>query len=828
MTYVISSNKGQDVGGKARALFALKNFPVPPFFVLDPRAYGLDKEQLHQELKQALKALCPNGEKVAVRSSALDEDGSSFSFAGQFESYLFVAPEEVPEKVLLVWQSAFSERVLAYRRENELQPSKPPAVLIQRMVDADAAGVAFGADPVSGRRGIALVSAVFGVGESLVSGERDADTYEIDRQGEITKRAIAEKNPALTDDQVKRVAKLVRRSGEFFGRPQDIEFAYEKNILYLLQSRPITSLAHMKDPDGNTVLWDNSNITESYGGVTTPLTFSFARRIYEEVYRQLARILGVPEKAVLGNEDSFKRMLGLVQGRVYYNLLSWYRTLALLPGFTFSSRYMEQMMGVKEGLPEEFLKKLKNISLGDRLQDGWGLLKTILGLIRSCAGLPRAIERFNRRLDSALAPIDLPSKRPDELAKYYHHLEAELLTRWDAPLVNDLFAMAFFGVLRKLVEKWGGDPHGTLHNDLLSGEGGIVSAEPAKRISQMARLVARQEDFVRILNEASVEEIQESIEGHPEFKALYQSYLEKFSDRCLEELKLESPTLSDNPLLLLRAVGRSALHPNALKEAKPFDQEQRKLAERLIFKKLRFRPLRRMIFSWVLENARDRVRDRENLRFERTRLFGRVRRIFLETGKRFYALDLIEEPRDIFYLEIDEIFGFVDGTTTTKNLKGLVALRKAEFEGFRHSTPDDRFSTHGMVHQGNDFRDLKPAEIVEITGDSNKGLGCYPGIVRARVRVVTDPRDAVLESGCILVAERTDPGWIMLFPAASGLLVERGSLLSHSAIVAREMGIPAIVSIPGLTRWLKDGDEVEMDGATGAVRRVNSVVPHGQ
>ncbi|HEY9765916.1 MAG TPA: PEP/pyruvate-binding domain-containing protein, partial [Chroococcales cyanobacterium] len=154
MTYLISSDNGQDVGGKAKALFALRNFPVPPFFVLAPRAYadGLNKEQLCLELQEALKELCPNGERVAVRSSALDEDGISFSFAGQFESYLFVSPEEVPEKVLLVWASAFSERVLAYRRENDLlQAVKPPAVLIQRMVDADAAGVAFGADPVSGR-----------------------------------------------------------------------------------------------------------------------------------------------------------------------------------------------------------------------------------------------------------------------------------------------------------------------------------------------------------------------------------------------------------------------------------------------------------------------------------------------------------------------------------------------------------------------------------------------------------------------------------------------------------------------------------------------------
>jgi pyruvate,water dikinase len=224
----------------------------------------------------------------------------------------------------------------------------------------------------------------------------------------------------------------------------------------------------------------------------------------------------------------------------------------------------------------------------------------------------------------------------------------------------------------------------------------------------------------------------------------------------------------------------------------------------------------------VLKNARARVRDRENLRFERTRLFGRVRQIFVELGRKFHALDLLEQPRDIFYLEVNEALGFIDGTIVTTDLKALVALRKAEFEGYRtKEVPSDRFETRGIVHQSHSFRGAPVAD--DPGGDQRKGLGCCPGLVRGPVRVITDPRGARLRRGDILVAERTDPGWIMLFPAAAGLLVERGSLLSHSAIVAREMGIPAIVSIPGVTRWLRDGDEVEFDGSTGVVTRKSPV-----
>jgi pyruvate,water dikinase len=246
-----------------------------------------------------------------------------------------------------------------------------------------------------------------------------------------------------------------------------------------------------------------------------------------------------------------------------------------------------------------------------------------------------------------------------------------------------------------------------------------------------------------------------------------------------------------------------------------------------VFAALRGRPARRWVFRKVLAQARARVRDRENLRFERTRVFGRVRRIFLEQGKRFAALGLLDEARDIFYLEVHEALGVVEGTATSVNLRGLVAARRSEFEEYRDSPPPpDRFETRGMVHQWRQWAQTmtslaaSPSD-ADSAGEQRTGTGCYPGVVRGIVRVVRDPRGAELRAGEILVAERTDPGWVMLFPAAAGLLVERGSLLSHSAIVARELGIPAVVSIPGLTAWLVTGDLVEMDGRAGTARRLN-------
>jgi len=811
------------VGGKARALAALSRagFPVPPWVVVLPDA----EEPVGGDTWEDF--LRSTGGPWAVRSSALDEDGQTRSFAGQLDSHLNVSRGELTEKIRAVRQSGFSERIVLYRRQAGLPlPPPTPAVIVQQMVAADLAGVAFSADPVSGRSGIAVVAAVRGLGEALVSGEKSGDTFQVDRAGRIVRRAAD--GTTLSDAQVLAVADLARAAERQFGMPQDIEWAIAGGTLHLLQSRPITSLAGQADPDGAWQLWDNSNIAESYSGVTSPLTFSFARHVYEEVYRQFVKILRVPARRIGENRDVFGRMLGLVRGRIYYNLLSWYRVLAMLPGFAVNRRFMEQMMGVKESLPEEALTGIVDPNRRAGWRDYLEISGTLVGLVTNHLLLPRKITAFYRRLDAAL---DLHGRvledlRPDELAAAYRRLQNDLLTRWDAPLINDFFAMIYFGVSRKLVDKWCGDPDGTLQNDLIACQGGIISAEPAQRLRRLADLARRSPELRHLLESATPGDIRARLADHPEFAAEYQAYLEKFGDRCLEELKLESATLHDDPLLLFRSVARLAGNP----DRPGMDTAMLgKAAEERAARALAGHPVRRAIFQFVIRRTRDRVRDRENLRFERTRVFGRVRRIFVELGKRLHALGQLDDPRDVFYLQTEEVLGFVEGAAVTTNLRELARLRRREFDEFAETAPPaGRFETRGVVYVGQDFLGRTPSGVAPGHGEERKGLGCCPGVVRGRARVILDPRNAEIVPGEILVAPRTDPGWILLFPSAAGLVVEHGSLLSHSAIVAREMGIPAVVSVDGLTAWLHTGDLVELDGGTGRVTRINGEADHGE
>jgi rifampicin phosphotransferase len=876
MRFALHDGELTELGGKALALLRLEQMglPVPAWFAVPPAAFraSLNQEQSatlasaeNAKLDHALQSLEPSADvrrdvdealgtlggrdsRFAVRSSATEEDSAQHSFAGQLDTFLFVPPEAVSHKVAEVWRSGFSERVSEYRHQHGLTAVPvAPAVLVQRMVNADVSGVAFSADPVSGRRSLAVVSAVPGLGTALVGGEAAADIFKIDRAGTIVDRAIVRKTichrfdanaaegvsaaaladadalkPALTDEQVLAVARLARRAAHAFGQPQDIEWAIEDGRLFLLQSRPITTLRDLVDPDGALNLWDNSNITESYNGITTPLTFSFARYVYEGVYRQFCRIMRVPESKIAANQRTFSCMLGLICGRVYYNLLNWYRVLALLPGFTLNRRFMEQMMGVRESLPEEIAGQLESASTRDRIVDAFRSVHMVAGLALSYYRLDDQIAKFYARLNEALAAPNpaFEDMRLDELVTHYYKLEQQLLSRWDAPLVNDFFAMIFHGALRKLTERWCRDGNGMLANDAIRGQGDMISLEPAARVREMAAVAAAHPELAAALREAPLAQVVRIVRQHPEFAELYDAYLAKFGDRCLEELKLESETLRDNPLVLLRNVGEVA-RAASLTRAKALDNSASENAEQKMRAALSTSPVRRSVLFWVLKQARKRVHHRENLRFERTRLFGTMRRLFLEAGRRLQAMGQLDDARDVFYLELPEILAFNNGTATTADLRSLADVRKREFTGYTNdAAPAERFETRGPVYHAQTYRSTKVNEPPASDGDERRGLGCCPGLVRGIACVVRDPKNARLPVGCILVADHTDPGWIMLFPSASGLLVERGSLLSHSAIVARELGIPAVISIPGLLDWLRDGDQVELDGAAGVVRRL--------
>ena len=841
MDYILEkdSNKYELMGGKATALSKIGKVidNIPNWFVVSYTGFDKKKKAIKEDAKKELEKKLKDFSKedyFAIRSSAGDEDSAENSFAGQFDTFLYVKKKDVIKKVVEVYMSAYSERIETYRKENKIKEITIPSVIVQRMVNSEKAGVAFGANPVNSNIKETVVTAVYGLGSSLVDGVATSDTYVIEgnkikkniakkdflhrlENGEVVQKKVApvKRNKQILDNsQILEVKELVKKASDYFGRFQDIEWAYEGQKLYLLQSRPITTLKGNRE--GKLNVFDNSNIVESYGGITTPLTFSFIRMVYENVYIELCKIFNVKQEKIEMNSQMFKNMLALIDGRVYYNLYGWYGMLSMFPGLGNNKKFMEQMMGVKETLPDD-LFPVPQATFKDKI----GLLNTGLGLMRGFFKIKGMTNKFYDRLNDALEDKDINNMDLYELHDYYYELEKKLLHKWDAPLVNDFLAMIFYGNLKQECRKIFKEEGDLIHNDLLCNEGGIISSEPAKRIKEMARIVKDNDELLILLESQDPDYIKKELHKYPKFEKLLNSYLDKFSDRCLQELKLETLTLKENPASLY---GSIATFAKRLKEQNVTDtneKENRERAEKKIKQALMLKPIEHVKFNFILKNARYTVRNRENLRFERTRLFGRVRELFLRIGFILTSMNVIENKRDIFYLEVDEILYYIDGKSTTNNLKELIEIRKQQYLKYNDVLPDERFYSYGAVNIGNSFiREEQKNDNVKKVKKDLKGIGASPGKVIGKVRIIKNPANAKLEQGEILVAEYTDPGWIMLFPAASGILVERGSLLSHSAIVSRELGIPAVVGITGLISSLKDGDKVEMDGTTGIIKKL--------
>jgi len=840
------------LGGKAANLARLEalGLPVPPWYAITTRAFAeAITPELEQEVKRAHALRIGEDAYVAVRSSAVGEDAAGESFAGLHDSFLYIKGwDRLFDAIRRVWASAHNERALAYRRAKGLPlDGIAIAVVVQRMVDPHAAGVLFTANPNDGNVYEAVVSSLWGAGEGLVSVGLDADTFTVDKETLEIREQIAVKTermvlneaagggllrtevppdmreaPSLTPGQVKELVSTGLGLERHFHRPQDIEFAFDRDgKLFLLQARPVTTVEELGPAAGHRLLWDNSNIIESYSGVTSPMTFSFIRRAYSIVYHCFSEVMGIDAATVRANRDVFDNMLGLFRGQVYYNLFNWYRLVRLFPGFNYNKAFMESMMGVREGLQEE---PAAVTGVQRYTRELPALLRLVGRSTLNFLRIRRIVSDFQshfREHYERWSALDFRAMAPHELGALYREMEDKLLWQWKAPIINDFFVMVFYGTLKKLCATWCGDEAGSLQNDLIVGEGGIESTEPTRMLLRLAAQAREAPDLRQLLLDRSPEDLVQEVPARfPDFGAEIRRYLDVYGFRGVNELKLEEPSVKDRPAFVYQILRNyltgdaSSLDLSVIGER---EQRIRKEAEERAFATLG--PFRAAIFRRVLNNARLGVKNRENMRFARTRIYGVLREMLRAVGEHFASEGILETPQDIFHLTLDEVWDFTRGRAVTTNLKALAALRREEFDAYRQEAdrmPADRFETWGLPYHRNRFQGRPRPAIVSEDG-LLRGIGCSPGVVTKPVKVIRTPSEDARLEGEILVAERTDPGWVPLYPSVSGLLIERGSILSHSAIVAREMGIPTIVGILGLTSTLQTGQVVTMDGAAGTV-----------
>ncbi|WP_445495313.1 phosphoenolpyruvate synthase [Photorhabdus sp. SF281] len=822
-----------------------------------PLRQWLQSIPLPAELEEELALLSENYPDAffAVRSSAIGEDAANASFAGQMDSYLFQRGKSaLADSLRAVMASAFNTRALQYRLHKQLPMGNiRSAVIIQNMVAGEVSGVMFTAHPVTGSRQHCLISSAWGTGEGVVSGECDTDEFsvhlttpEIERHitqkgtasvfdttsgsGTVTMPVAEEKQwePTLPDSEIYALRDIGKKIAAARGCPQDIEWTIQNHQIFILQTRPITRLPRLDDKSEHHIIFDNSNIQESYCGITTPLTFSFARAGYATVYEQTIRALGCSDKQVNQHRSMLENMLGLIKGRIYYNINNWYKGLLLLPSFQTNKKDMERMMGLED--PVDFIED-KTPSLSEKIkklpQMGWALLRLLYAFRTMDQRVELFLEQFKQHA-AAIRRTELHICNSSQLIEKLKYLDEHLLQRWTTPILNDFYVMMFNGRVHRGLTAAGIENPSALLGDLLSGDEDIESTQPTKVLLKMCQYARQHSELCTLLTHGDARTLLTQVRKlDTSFHQQCIDYIEKYGDRTMGELKLETITLKQDPrflfLIIKNYLAIDTLTPETLSSR---ERKLRTQAENTAFQQIREQlGSRRMeAFKKNLHKLRQAIRHRENMRFTRTRMFGLYRDIFIQLGQAYALEGLLAEPRDIFYLTLEEIYSSYEGTAVQTQLKPLVAIRKQEYASYEtEDEPAHHFFIRGSLYQQQDYS--YPYQEQQAPTDSGmlQGMGCYPGVVETTIRLIKNPQDEMSLAGQILCTVRTDPGWAPLFPTAGGLLIERGSTLSHSAVVARELGIPAIVGIPAITQILKDGDRVRMDGATGSVIRLHDI-----
>ena len=840
MIFEMGNKKAADkLGGKAFQLVELSEagFLVPPFLVLTGEAFyeflGEERERIHsllsfykaenreeicsiiqnrvfhrewkEEVLGKVKAYFDENCLLAVRSSAMDEDGEDCSFAGMMESFLNVKQgEELFDFIRKCYLSCFSERAMAYRKENGLITENiGMAVIIQEMVDADVSGVMFTSNPGTNNPDEILISVVTGLGEALVSGEKNSYDALYDRFGN---KLEADEAMPVSEETLQELVSLGLKveALDTKKRGRDIEFSIKKDVIYFLQNRLITSYRHIEKNKERTIL-DNSNIIESYSGVTTPLTFSFAREVYEKIYRQTLGNFFIEKEAIESISDDLKNMIVFYENKIYYRLNGWYKMTALYPGYNKNKRYMEEMMGVKVELKET------------EREAKFRLFKIYFYFIKKLLNMKRATTAFSKKFEEVTKDYknqDFSGFDNRSLVQIYKNLEDSILNDFTTPIVNDMGAMVFLGKVNELLKKEGIQDAEGLLGKILSKQGNVESVKQSLSLLELVDEIWENPELSAKFRTKSKEELKALLNEETVFSEHLRNYISNYGARVMDELKLESITLKENPDFLFQTLKNYLQMEGKPSVYKPLEIDEEELYKQVSFSK-------RLLLKKLVKITKYFVRNREFLRLYRTYIYDIVRMIFLRIGHNLEEEGVISHYRDVFFITKEELFLLAEGETLQiAELLKKIAERKQEFEGNKDKEVFERMYFYGEVKEENMIPIFSRQETGNIGNGVLKGVAGGGKAVIGRVKFVEEPSNADVE-GFILMAKRTDPGWTVLFPMAKAIIIERGSVLSHSAVIAREMGIPLVVGIRGLTEQIKDGMLVRVDGIKGTVERID-------
>ena len=764
----------------------------------------------------------------AVRSSATCEDGALVSMAGLAETVLGVrGPQAMRDAIRRVWASIASGRALSYLATHGVR-DVGMAVVIQPMVEAVAAGVMFTRRPRGPDERI--VNAGFGLGSPVVDGVTTPDMLRVAPDGTIIEQTVARKlratvitsngvedvatespdEPALSSAHVVELAAIAQKLEQIENVPWDVEFACTSADVWVVQARHVTGLGF---PDGGdaTTVWSSANVGEALPGVATPFTWSVAGAYSESGFRKAFGTLGcsVPKTA---------RLVGNVHGRFYLNLSQFMQIAAQVPWL--DPRTLVELGGGSGG--EELASQVREVSRGGfyaRLPlTATRLLKQQVRLDQQVLAFEEEAERAHRDHNA----LDLAILPDEGVARKIRDVQALLERTGDVMLTCASSALGTHILLKGVLARV--EPSGAerLAHDLTRGIRDLESARPAIGVMRIVNLARRDPDAHRVLEQegATVEALPEG----PTRRALV-SFLELYGDRAVRDAELSTPRWREDPrpvLAMIRIALRGDardVEPQLAKAKAAADSDMAQLGPRLNLAES-------TVVRHMVARAQKAARLRERMRTWVTRVLGMLREVALDADRRLLRLvpDLAADwtalrqggsplaaVHSVFFLTVDEVVEALRSSRT--DLAPLVRARRAEHARDR-ARPDPPATFIGAP---------PPVQLPPSGGHLFKGTPASSGTVEGKARVLLSAAEmTTLEPGEILVVHTTDVGWTPLFCIAAGVVTELGGPLSHAAVVARELGVPSVVNVDGITRALRTGDRVRLDGDTGVVERLPS------
>ncbi|MBM3315307.1 hypothetical protein FJY71_05640, partial [candidate division WOR-3 bacterium] len=757
---------------------------------------------LRSELGATHRAL--GTDQLAVRSSGTAEDLPHHSFAGLYDTTLGSA--DLDRCIMLVkkcWASVWTERAFEYREKNGFDHlNAGMAVIVQKLVLADAAGVAFTADPVSGARDRIVVEAVAGLGDKLVSGHATPERFVLDRRPRFVERPPAA--AAVNDRQVRAVARLALKAEHLFAVPQDVEWAVAGGKVWLLQARPISTLAGRTWADRQ--VWTNVNISETLPEPAPPMALSVADVFLAGIVKWLLRI----SRVSIGEHSA----TGGIASRVYINLNTLIAILHAIP--LLRRMKLSELLG---GLSDEQLPRPEDVPRvrASPLKALIGLPGLFVWFLFNQPERGRRIMEELRLSTDRLQQTDFAATPDQELAQQPTRGLTELLELPKVPGAGAvLTGMMYYSVLFSICRKWFNDPESTVASHLLTSLGDIDSAQAGLDLWRLAQLAEAHPEVGDLIRPDAawaglVPQLRRTGPGR-EFLSRWDVLMFRHGHHCRGEFDVSKPRWREQPDFVLDVVrsylrAGPALNPEADLARR---QQERERFTAGIRSRLR-NPAKRLAFDWLLRRARLGAGSRENVRNDSNRRAAIARMALLELGNRLAGRGILAERDDVFFLTVAELPPILAGTQSF-DVRRTIADRKARFEQDRQLTPPPV-----IVGRFDPSRHLP--ETATGPAEELRGLAVSPGVVTGRARVIlqADPSSRVLP-GEILVAPYTDPGWTPYFLPAAGIVVDVGGLLSHGSIVAREYAIPAVVNVGPATRIIRTGQLVEVDGNRGRVR----------